>query len=346
MKVLIGIGALAAIPVTGVNLGTTKQLIEGWKSGGSLIKALGRKRVSLIETELTECMNAHFAPFSNEQGMGDIALIVLQMIEDVKATPTDIAQSGLDAGRFCKTLMDGFDGNIHYEDTAPQCLFRAVVTDAFTRLFANKDFVETLTPDLWAQVLQGQMTAEEKAEARHQEQMTHLRQTDEYRGMREAGITQAEIFRLFTRSETMADNKAEAWAQFQAFVETAIRVQADGGRGSNLGDFVDRVLARVAELARSGDYDVASASIDEALAQEEAEFVARKVRLLDAGIEQEVLRGDADAVAKRLVVRVKLFVQDRSEQFEALRSEWLQWYERGRDRGLGVRIGSGDCAGE
>lgn len=60
VKVLIAVGALASVPTTGVPLGTTKQLIEGWISGGALVKAFGKRPVT-VETELLTCLNKHLA---------------------------------------------------------------------------------------------------------------------------------------------------------------------------------------------------------------------------------------------------------------------------------------------
>ena len=262
VKVLIGIGALASLPLTGPTLGTTKQLLESWKSGKALIKAVGNSGASAIEGELVSCLNSHFATFQDEPGMVDTARLVMQMIEQIDATPANIAQCNLDAARLTETLLAAFAGVSDYQAPAVQSLFRATVTDAYTRLFANSDFVASVTPALWEKVLKGQEAADDKADSRHQEQMTFHRQTDEYRRMRDAQITENAIFKLITQSENMTDNPADSWAQFQAWVDTAIKVQTEGAQGSNHADFVDRVLARVAELSRNGDYDVASASID------------------------------------------------------------------------------------
>lgn len=135
------------------------------------------------------------------------------------------------------------------------------------------------------QIAEKQTTEVERAEARHQEQMAFLRQSDEFRRMREGGITEKAIIELARRIDERISDPAAAWAQFQSLVDVALRVQTEGRTGSNQGDFVSAVLAEVADLSRDGRHDEASESIDEALAREEAESAARKLRLLEAGIE-------------------------------------------------------------
>ncbi|WP_135506851.1 hypothetical protein [Roseovarius aestuariivivens] len=65
---------------------------------------------------------------------------------------------------------------------------------------------------------------------------------------------------------------------------------------------MDQVLARMAELAREGDYALAGEEIDAALAEEDAAHTARKIRLLDSGIEAALL-DDNTARAADLLIR-------------------------------------------
>ncbi|MCX7302621.1 MAG: tetratricopeptide repeat protein, partial [Rhodobacterales bacterium] len=161
--------------------------------------------------------------------------------------------------------------------------------------------------------------------------LDHLRQTDEFRRMRDAGVTEPALVELASRIAADVPDAATAFRELKNAVEIAIRVQAEGRVASNHGDFVDTVLRRVAELARDGRYDAASADIDAALAQEQAESAARTIRLLDAGIEQDTLRRNAPAVADRLLRKAQ--VENRAG-FDDLRAVFMEWYERGRDKGL------------
>jgi len=63
----------------------------------------------------------------------------------------------------------------------------------------------------------------------------------------------------------------------------------------------DTVLARVVELVREGLHDAASAYIDAALEQEQAESTARTILLLDVGVDLDTLRGNAPSAAARLL---------------------------------------------
>jgi tetratricopeptide (TPR) repeat protein len=104
-------------------------------------------------------------------------------------------------------------------------------------------------------------------------------------------------------------------------------------QGSNLGDFVDEVLRRVAALAAHNQYDTAAQEIDAALEQEQADSTARRLRLLDAGIAQDILRRDPESAARRLIQKADLEAAGAAT-VATLRALQDEWHERGRDQGL------------
>jgi tetratricopeptide (TPR) repeat protein len=151
---------------------------------------------------------------------------------------------------------------------------------------------------------------------------------------RASGITNDALIDLARRIAADVADPAAAFRELENAVEVAIRVQAEGRQGSNLGDFVDEVLRRVAALAAQNQYDTAAQEIDAALGQEQADSTARRIRLLDAGIAQDILRRDASSIARRLVEKVKLELTAHQTLFYNLRLIFIDWSQRGKEEGL------------
>jgi hypothetical protein len=148
---------------------------------------------------------------------------------------------------------------------------------------------------------------------------------------RQSGISEGALLSLARRITHDVEDVATAFRELERAVEVAIRVQAEGTKLSNHGDFVDRVLAEVARLSRDGAYTAALGSIETALEQEEAESRARRTRLICAAVEQEILARNAPGVAARLVQQAEA---EGRGGFDDLRALQDVWFVRGRDAGL------------
>ncbi|RLJ51539.1 tetratricopeptide repeat protein [Litoreibacter meonggei] len=146
--------------------------------------------------------------------------------------------------------------------------------------------------------------------------------------LRDEGITEKAIIRLAQRIAADTDDIGQAWLELQNAMDIAVRVQAEGQVQSNHGNFVDTVLARVAELAKDGDYTAAGAAIDEALEQAEAQVI----RLLESGVEVALLDRDT-AKAAALLVRKADMEAGGVAEFETLSALQDHYYEIGRDKG-------------
>ena len=177
----------------------------------------------------------------------------------------------------------------------------------------------------------------------------------------EAVVNDAYIDALRARAVNLADSlhlthalvtevaRRNAIASYDNFdaaltgIEEALRVTAaDRAKPpSNLGGAMDQVFAQVNALNDTGDLEggtralkAAIAAQKDQLAEEEQGYAA----LLTKGIAQAVLeRSVPDAVAFTLE-RLARDVPDRAERFAALRAEQLDWYGRGRDKGLGFDL--------
>src|SRR5262249_25140498 len=124
----------------------------------------------------------------------------------------------------------------------------------------------------------------------------------------EAGLERNAIFAMARRLKPdEALNIGQAIAELEKAVSVALDVIARGERGSNLGDFIDSVLVRVAKQTKAGAFDKAAEEVDAGLvelvkreAEQRAQNLRARVALLEIGIEQELLRRDAPAAARRI----------------------------------------------
>ncbi|MEP3348052.1 MAG: helix-turn-helix transcriptional regulator [Litoreibacter sp.] len=144
----------------------------------------------------------------------------------------------------------------------------------------------------------------------------------------DAGITENAIIALAQRIAGDTDDVGQAWLQLQNAMDIAVRVQAEGKQHSNHGDFVDTVLAQVADLAKDGDYTSASATIRDALAQADAQ----KSRLLATGAEVALLDADTAAAAALLVCKADVDAGGIAE-LKTLHALQNRYHEIGRDKG-------------
>ncbi len=154
-----------------------------------------------------------------------------------------------------------------------------------------------------------------------------------------AGVTGFAIQMLVQKIAPEVENTEQALHELERAVEIAVRVREEGRHGSNLGDFVDEVLRRSAELAAKGGYDAADDEIEEALRREAEESRAREVRLLERGVDTALLKRDAATGAKRIARRTELKLPDGANLYDALRAVQVEWFERyERDKGVNLDL--------
>jgi hypothetical protein len=152
-----------------------------------------------------------------------------------------------------------------------------------------------------------------------------------------AGINRKAIIELAQRIKADVVDFGQALRELEQAVEIAIEVAEEGRRSSNTGDFVDAVLACVAEKSARGHYNDAAADVDSAFAQWKTEEAERRVavlqgglKLLYAGLKQDMLRRNPVSAAKRIDGIVALeHPEDRTARFAAPRARQREWFERG-----------------
>src|SRR5262252_1572798 len=159
----------------------------------------------------------------------------------------------------------------------------------------------------------------------------------------DAGVGERAMLELARRLKPNEELTLEqAVVEVSAAVETAIDVIRKAERGSNLDDIVDTVRARIAEKTGAGDLDGAACEADRGFAEWERAETARRdaavrsgIALLEAGLEQDILRRDAVAAARRVEKIVALeHPDDAAARFAAIRERQDTFYERGRDQGI------------
>jgi len=133
----------------------------------------------------------------------------------------------------------------------------------------------------------------------------------------------------------------QAVRELENAVTIALDAIARGGRGSNEGEFIDKVLARVADLTRQAQFDEGAAAVDSALAELEQRdkeqreaYLRHRITLLEAGIEQDILRRDTPAVARRIEALAATQSHERPTWSQTFIDYQRRFYEEGDQKGL------------
>ncbi|SDT93582.1 tetratricopeptide repeat protein [Stappia sp. ES.058] len=351
-------GGVAVVP------GAAEALVSG---GGLLTRLSGQRRSDAhrIIHETTVIVRAQWTVWiatSSRTDEADLANAVAsfeEVVPHIAPRPADVVAKRLKATAIADLMLERAEAARPdlYADKSPRNataklareFLHELVRRSYGLLTANPDYLDRIAPDLWRGVLEqlGDIKADtgairEKQDAQG-DQLGRLEAMlaalpERTAAARASGISDDALIALArTFSEGVADAE-QAFRELKYAVEIAIGVQQEGAAGTNLGAFVDEVLRRVALLSATGDYDGAASEIDTALAAEEAEHKERMVRLLDAGIEQDLLRRRPEAVADRIVRKTVLENAAGTPLFEALRPGFESWYESGHSKGVNLDL--------
>lgn len=159
----------------------------------------------------------------------------------------------------------------------------------------------------------------------------------------QAGVESKTIIELARRLKPEeALDIDQALKELDAAVQVAADVMKKGGQIGNFDDIVSSVRVNIAKKTAAGDLDGARREADRGFAEWERAEVSRHqvvlrsgIAILEAGLEQDILRRDAVGAAKRIHRMVKLeHLEDVDTQFKALHARQIEFYERGRDKGI------------
>ncbi|WP_417805300.1 tetratricopeptide repeat protein [Thalassospira lucentensis] len=160
--------------------------------------------------------------------------------------------------------------------------------------------------------------------------------------LQDANLDREKVMALARSTALNINDFDQALKELEYRVKVAIEVEQEGRAGSNLGDFVDAVLARVREKYDANDFDAAAAEADEGFAEWERREAERKteslqvgLKILRSGLHQDILSRNATSAAKRITRICELKHPDtQPDQQTALGEAFTEWLERGRDAGL------------
>jgi len=182
-------------------------------------------------------------------------------------------------------------------------------------------------------------------QAATQEQLQELKQLvdalgkDKAAQAAEAGLGRETILQLARRMKPEVIGFEQAIKELEYAVGIALDVIARGERGTNQEAFVEDVLKRLAETTRSGEYDAGSEAVDEALAELDQSHRRSRETLLEAGVEQDLLRRDPAAVAGRIESLAALDTTEGSPVWSPKFSERQDaFYEEGDAKGINLSL--------
>jgi tetratricopeptide (TPR) repeat protein len=250
---------------------------------------------------------------------------VAQMLFLYPVTEGALAKGNLDAGCIATDMCDHIAGTAidpAHKTEAALSAYMEILTDTLAPVLVAPAGVETLNFAILKEMLARSETSGQSNR------------------LREEGITEKAIIRLAQRIANDTDEVGQAWLELQNAMDMAVSVQAAGKNPSNHGEFVNNVLAHVAEFAKDGDYTAASAEIEGALAKADAETA----RLLSSGIEIALLDRDT-AKAATLLIRKADLDAGGAATFEKIRALQRHHIDLGRDTGsrlnflLGIDLG-------
>lgn len=247
----------------------------------------------------------------------DIEKQIVLMLDGFLPGRTDFARGNMDAARIASQMRARVlaESKVpEYRETDVLNAFEALLRATLGPLLAPRSQLEATD----AELLRRTQLLLDKAE-----------QTGKTDALREEGITEKAIIRLAQRISAQTDDVGQAWLDLQNAMDIAVRVQAEGHTPTNHGDFVDVVLARVADMAAQGDYGDANAAIEAALADADA----AKAKLYESGINVAKLAGDFEQAANLLVAQADHAAGGIAE-YGVLRSLRYEYFERGRDKGV------------
>jgi tetratricopeptide (TPR) repeat protein len=328
--------------------------------------ALVRRCARQMESGSDAWLEAEFRDDPDAGIRRDDAIAAIQeVVPLIVPKPKELVSARLNKDRVAAFYLDraatvrpGMFGD-NADNTIAQRLFRSVVANAYRLIVTQPEFAaevlhyslaELLTGQ--DEILQGQEAEAARAEARHAEVMAGqealLSRLVKAVGRADSGGLEREtIIKIARRrrpDELLDFNRAVIelkWA-----VEIALDVIATGERGTNYDVFVDLVLAKVAEKTKLGDFDGGAQAVDEALidlGRKEAEqldiFRQSRVALLEAGVDQDILRRDASAVARRIEGIVAVENPDgRPAWSPAFRERYNRFYEEGGTKGINFSL--------
>jgi tetratricopeptide (TPR) repeat protein/pimeloyl-ACP methyl ester carboxylesterase len=309
-------------------------------SGADLARWGDRLRIAIRPSAATACLvrndanlrdlNLWYRDWANDRHMAHLTLTETDAISILgMIVKPDSGDAGLAGSRPVSISADHF--------TICKPVDRNHDTYVLVRSFIETPFERPATPA--EKALAALNTKIDKLVAAHAE-------SGKTTYAEKAGVGREVVIQLAQRINADVDDFDRAMVELERAVAVAVEVVEEGRRGSNTGDFVDVVLKRIAEKSAKGQFDEAAVEADAGFAQWELDETERRnaavaggLKLLDAGLRQDILRRDPKSAAKRIERMVSLeHPDDRTARFVAMRRRQNEWYASGSDKGLNLDL--------
>ena len=194
-----------------------------------------------------------------------------------------------------------------------------VTLRAYEFLLNDAEFVNGIAPALWRGVL-GQL---DRVEAD-----TQLLVKQMEKAIRDLALREGMVIGIARRIAEGVEDFDTAVRELERAIGIAARLERESKLPSNSGDQITRVLAELSRLNDENRLDDGASMVMDAFDRLEAE----RTRLIEIGLEQDILRRNVEGTAKWVIRQV--LAENAVGRFAALREEQQRWYERGRDKGL------------
>ncbi len=303
-----------------------------------------------IERNSDEWLRAEFG--SDPSGRADAAAAIVALGDILPKCLPDglgVAQANLDTERIAGLVVAkaGAGDEMFRKDTFGERLLRCLVQRAYEEAKRDHDFAAVIGIPV-QQVLLERTDALLAGQAELPDAIvSRLVAALDMRPAESGGLERETIIKIAQRlrPDEMLDFD-QAVVELERAVDVALDVIAKGERGTNYDAFVDLVLAKVAEKTRLGDFDGGAQAVDEALidldrreAEQRDVFQRSRVALLEAGVDQDILRRDASAVARRIEGIVAVENPDgRPAWSSAFRQRYDCFYEEGGTKGVNFSL--------
>jgi len=255
-----------------------------------------------------------------------------QMFERIRLTPQQVMAAQRNPNRLCLAMLE----SVVLIDTANRPdlhnAFKGILTPILARLLDDPQVGDALRPIYETAVAE---TLEYIAA-----QVTVL--NEQFKDTaEELGLTKGLLLSLARQTAPEVENPLDAHAEIQNRLEIAKSMNDRGALPSNIPDAVDAIMEEVRALNDQGQIAEGLARLTRARAEQKDRRDREAQAYLTLLAEEEsqaILARDAGAVAAAIVARVEEAHSDPDARFRALRAVQDEWYERGRDKGLGFDL--------
>ncbi|MFT5744464.1 MAG: tetratricopeptide (TPR) repeat protein [Paracoccaceae bacterium] len=262
-----------------------------------------------------------------------------QVLPHIKLRPSEVVSERLDGKRMADLMLAKAEVALpsvyasrnprDHESALARKFLWELTNQAYNYLVTIPEYVTKIAPALWTDLLNQLDRVEatlatrfDRVEALLLEQIRDGEQTAK---ARESGISDTALIGLAKRIAADIDNPAQAFRELAKAVEIAIAVQQTAGDD-------DEAIAGAARLSAIGAHDQAVLTLNAAMASEETAHKTRMIRLLNAGLAQDMLARDHVSAAARLV-KIADINADGHADFDTIGAVWLEWFMKGRDGG-------------